>query len=78
MTVTCADYMKTWVYAEAIRRRLQNETCGVFRLNTSEGGITLEIGDKVQAVAPIGRDASADVFRCYLAYRVLTDQGQEA
>ena len=78
MTVTCADYMKTWVYAEAIRRRLQNETCGVFRLNTSEGVITLEIGGSVQAVAPIDRDASADVFRCYLAYRVLTDQGQEA
>ena len=78
MAVTCADYMRTWVYAEAIRRRLQNEICGVFLLDTARGVITLEIGGSAQAVAPIDRDASVDVFRCYLAYRVLTDQGQEA
>ena len=64
----CADYLRSWAFAEAIRRRLQNYTGGVFRLNTREGVVYLEIGGMAQAVVHCRVNASTDVFSCFRAF----------
>ena len=64
----CAEYLKSWSFAEAIRRRLQNYTGGIFKLDTRRGFIALEIGGIPQAAVDIRENASADVFRCFCAF----------
>jgi len=61
-------YMRSWAYSEAVRRRLQNYTGGVFRLNTREGVVYLEIGGTAQAAVHCRSNASTDVFQCFRAF----------
>ena len=63
-----AAYMRSWNYAEAVRRRLSNYTGGIFRLDTCEGVIYLDIGGTAQAVVRIDDNASGDVFRCFRVF----------
>lgn len=63
-----AEYLRSWNYAEAVRRRLANYTGGIFRLDTREGVIFLEIGGTAQAVVRIKDNASGDVFRCFRVF----------
>jgi hypothetical protein len=65
---SCAAYMRSWAYSEAVRRRLQNYTGGIFRLNTLEGVVYLEIGGTAQAVVLLRENASTDVFSCFRSF----------
>ena len=64
----CAAYMRSWAYSEAVRRRLQNYTGGVFKLNTREGVVYLEIGGMAQAAVHCRSNASTDVFSCFRSF----------
>ena len=64
----CTDYLRSWAYSEAVRRRLQNYTGGVFKLNTREGVVYLEIGGTAQAVVNCRGNASTDVFSCFRSF----------
>ena len=64
----CADYLRSWAFSEAVRRRLQNYTGGIFKLNTREAVVYLEIGGTVQAVAHCRNNASTDVFTCFRTF----------
>ena len=70
-----AAYMRSWNYAEAVRRRLANYTGGIFRLDTREGVVYLDIGGTAQSVVRIDDNASEDVFRCF---RVFVENEVEA
>ena len=65
---TAAAYLRSWNYSEAVRRRLQNYTGGVFRLDTRERVVYLEIGGTAHSAVECRSNASSDVFSCFRSF----------